>query len=68
MGKQRAYNKEYKVQAIKLAHEIGSTKAANELVKEGRTLTDAAMLSGFSNYSSFYRAYVKTYKKNPRIK
>ena len=31
MGKQRAYNKEYKVQAAKLAHEIGSTKAANEL-------------------------------------
>ena len=31
MGKQRAYNKEYKVQAVKLAHEIGSTKAANEL-------------------------------------
>lgn len=40
----------------------------DELVKEGRTLTDAAMLSGFSNYSSFYRAYVKTYKRNPRIK
>ena len=31
MGKQRVYNKEYKVQAVKLAHEIGSTKAANEL-------------------------------------
>ena len=31
MGKQRGYNKEYKVQAVKLAHEIGSTKAANEL-------------------------------------
>ena len=31
MGKQRGYNKEYKVQAVKLAHEIGSTKAANKL-------------------------------------
>ena len=31
MGNQRAYNKEYKVQAVKLAHEIGSTKAANKL-------------------------------------
>lgn len=31
MGKQRAYNKEYKVQAAKPVHEIGSTKAANEL-------------------------------------
>ncbi len=31
MGKQRAYNQEYKVQAVKLAHKIGSTKAANEL-------------------------------------
>ena len=31
MGKQRAYNKEYKVQAVKLAHEIGSTRSANEL-------------------------------------
>ncbi|MEE1350597.1 MAG: AraC family transcriptional regulator [Clostridia bacterium] len=39
---------------------------ADELVKEGRTLTDAAMLSGFSNYSSFYRAYMKSYHKNPR--
>lgn len=39
---------------------------ADELVKEGRTLTDAAMLSGFSNYSSFYRAYMKRYHKNPR--
>lgn len=39
---------------------------ANELVKEGRTLTDAAMFSGFSNYSSFYRAYMKSYHKNPR--
>lgn len=28
MGKQRAYNKEYKVQAAKPAHEIGLTKSA----------------------------------------
>lgn len=31
MGKQRAYDKEYKIQAVKLAQEIGSAKAANEL-------------------------------------
>lgn len=27
MGKQRSYDKEYKVQAVKLAHEVGSSKA-----------------------------------------
>lgn len=31
MGKQRAYDKEYKIQAVKLAHEIGSAKASKEL-------------------------------------
>lgn len=31
MGQQRKYDMEYKVQAVKLAHEIGSGKAAKEL-------------------------------------
>ncbi len=31
MGQQRTYDKEYKVQAVKLAREIGSAKAAKEL-------------------------------------
>ena len=31
MGKQKAYDKEYKIQAVKLAKEIGSSKAADEL-------------------------------------
>ena len=37
-----------------------------ELVKEGNTLTDAAISAGFNDYSSFYRAYVKRYNENPR--
>ena len=37
MGKQRAYNKEYKVQAVKLAHEIGSTKAVKLAHEIGST-------------------------------
>lgn len=41
---------------------------ASELIKNGKNMTEAAMLSGFKNYSSFYRAYhseksVKTYVK-----
>ncbi|MDD6483658.1 MAG: AraC family transcriptional regulator [Clostridiales bacterium] len=39
---------------------------ANELLREGKSLTDAAMLAGFGDYSSFYRAYVKRCGKNPR--
>ena len=31
MGKQRSYDKEYKVQAVRLAHEVGSSKASIEL-------------------------------------
>ena len=38
MGKQRAYDKEYKIQAVKPAHEIGSAKAATELGLPANTL------------------------------
>ena len=38
MGKQRKYAMEYKVQAVKLAHEIGSAKAAQELGISDNTL------------------------------
>ena len=31
MGEQRRYNKEYKVEAIKLSNKIGTKKAAEEL-------------------------------------
>ena len=31
MGQQRTYDREYKIQAVKLAHEIGAAKAAKEL-------------------------------------
>ncbi len=34
---------------------------ANELIKNGMNMTDAAMKSGFNNYSSFYQA-MKKYK------
>lgn len=35
---QRKYNTEYKVQAVKLSNEIGSSKAAVELGMESSTL------------------------------
>ena len=52
MGKQRAYNKEYKVQAVKLAHEIGSTKAANELGIPINTCMDGCGLKGWEGWIS----------------
>lgn len=39
---------------------------AKDYVREGKTLTEAALLSGFSDYSSFYRAYIKKHQKNPK--
>lgn len=39
---------------------------AKDFVREGKTLTEAALLSGFSDYSSFYRAYMKKNKQNPK--
>ncbi len=41
---------------------------ARELVDEGYNLSSAAMLSGFGNYSSFYRAYIAKYKTPPKEK
>ena len=39
-----------------------------ELKAEGYSIGDAAMLAGFGNYSSFYRAYQKTYGISPSKK
>ena len=39
---------------------------ADALTKDGKTLTEAALAAGFGDYSSFYRAYVKRYKTNPK--
>lgn len=36
------------------------------LKREGKRLTEASMEAGFSDYSSFYRAYVKRYGKGPK--
>lgn len=38
---------------------------ATELRKNGMSLTEAALQSGFENYSSFFRAFTKRYKSNP---
>ena len=38
----------------------------HELKDEGRSLTEAALMAGFHDYSSFYRAYVKEYGVSPR--
>ncbi|MBO5370506.1 MAG: helix-turn-helix domain-containing protein [Clostridia bacterium] len=37
--------------------------AANELINRGETMAAAALNSGFSDYSCFYRLYKKYYKK-----
>lgn len=39
---------------------------ADDLVKNGKSLSDAASMVGFKNYSSFYKAYKKSYNKSPR--
>lgn len=39
---------------------------ADTLKSEGKTLTEAALLSGFGDYSSFYRAYMKKNHKSPK--
>ena len=41
---------------------------AGELVNAGSTLSTAATLAGFNDYSSFYRAYVKNYGHAPTNK
>ena len=38
---------------------------ANEAINEGKTITEAALLSGFKDYSSFYRCYIKNNSASP---
>ena len=38
---------------------------ANKLISEGCPATDAASLSGFSDYSAFYKAYVGKFRVPP---
>lgn len=40
---------------------------ADEFIKMGHSLSEAAALSGFSDYSSFYRAFFKRYGESPKI-
>lgn len=37
----------------------------SELKREGKNLTEAAILAGFNDYSSFYRAYKNKYRASP---
>ncbi len=39
---------------------------ANGLIKSGKSLGEAAQMSGFNNYSSFYRAYVNEFGIKPK--
>ena len=39
---------------------------ARELKTEGKSISEAAMMAGFTDYSSFYRAYIKEYGVSPR--
>ena len=43
-------------------------KYADELISLGETISSAAYKAGFSDYSTFYRAYVKKYKTPPSQK
>ena len=40
---------------------------ARELKAQGMSLTDVATMSGFRDYSSFYRAYQKEYNTSPKV-
>lgn len=40
---------------------------AGELTSDGKSLSEAAILAGFGDYSSFYRAYKKEYGQKPRM-
>ncbi len=40
---------------------------ADDLVKKGENLGNAASKAGFKNYSSFFRAYMRRHNKNPRM-
>ncbi len=37
-----------------------------DLVKDGMSITEAALAAGYDSYSAFYRVYVKEYGVNPR--
>jgi len=37
-----------------------------ELKRQGKNFTEAAVLAGFNDYSSFYRAYMNKHKKSPK--
>lgn len=39
---------------------------ARELTSEGKSISEAALMSGFGNYSSFYRAYICEYSVSPK--
>lgn len=41
---------------------------ANELIKSGKNITEAASEAGFNNYSSFYRAYKNQFGSSPNKK
>mgnify|MGYP003289462588 CR=1 FL=1 len=41
---------------------------ASELVKSGKTISEAAADAGFNNYSTFYRAYKNFYGSAPNEK
>ena len=69
---QRASKKIASAKAV-VANSVGTTAVEElcdnlfeELQKEGKSCTECAALSGFSDYSSFYRAYVNKYGKSPQ--
>ena len=41
---------------------------AKDMIKSGMSIKEASNQSGFNNYSSFYRAYLKEYGISPKLK
>lgn len=39
---------------------------SQELIKGGKSITDAAIMSGFKSYAAFYRVYVKEFGLSPK--
>ena len=39
---------------------------AEDMIKEGKAVGEAAIMAGFNSYSSFYRTYTQKYGKSPK--
>ena len=59
------YFKKYTGMTIYQYIQLMRLRKSDELINQGIPFTEAAQLSGFCDYSAFYRAFVKEYKASP---